>query len=108
MKKIEVEQKDITIHWWNFGIKTLDFKGTYKECLLSKGIKFRQIKHPVIKGSNGYRFIISCGCTKTRLDIFSNDFIRMFNDVIIHFLTCLGDKALFCDGDGRKHYINWR
>ena len=41
----------ITIHWWNFGKKTLDFKGTVKEYLNKNKVEI-QIKYYQDKDHN--------------------------------------------------------
>lgn len=98
----------ISVYWWNLGKKTLDFKGEYSVFLKSKGISKRQITHPVVKTEKGFRFKISVSSQNATLDIFSQGEFASCNDAIVIFLTMLGDKALFIDGSGVEHKINWR
>lgn len=107
MEKKEAEQRQITIYWWNLGTKVLDFKGSYKEFLLNKNIKVSKIKHPSIKGINGYRFKIYPNYM-CRLDTWDSDYVNNANKAIIIYLTLLGDKTIFYDGYGRRHNLNWR
>jgi len=107
MNKIEGEQKQITIWWWNLGTKTLDFKGSYKEFFASKNIKVSKIKHPSVKDVSGYRFKIKPQYI-CRLDCFDSDYINNANNAMLIYLTLLGDKTVFHDGYGRVYKINWR
>jgi len=108
MNKQEAEKKNISIHWWNFGSKTLDFKGTYKDYLRKRNIKVRTIKHPFAKDTKGYRFTIPLSGCVARLDIFGSDYAANCDEAIKVFLTLLGDKALFNTGYGRELKLNWR
>ena len=36
----KILKEKIIIHWWNFGKKTLDFKGTVKEYLNKNKLKY--------------------------------------------------------------------
>jgi len=107
MNKLEGEKKQITIHWWNFQTKTLDFKGTVKDYLLKRSITVRKIKHPRDKTVGGYRFKIPLSSSSTTLDIFDSDYISCINEVIKTFLSQLGDKTLYYSPYGRSYKINW-
>ena len=89
--------EDLIIHWWNFGKKTLDFKGTVKEYLDKNKVKL-SIKYYQDDTHNFERCIITakfyCGQFKDLKFVCHNleDTIRM----IINFnLSYLGDKARF-------------
>jgi len=109
MDKEKDEQKELSIHWWNMGSKTLDFKGTYKDYLLKKKIKVREITNKFQKDIKGYRFSIPLSSCSATLDIFDyNDYIRCCDEAIKIFLSLLGDKTIFNNGYGRTYKINWR
>lgn len=87
----------LTIHWWNFGKKTLDFKGTVKEYLEKNKVNL-SIKYYQDEEHNFERCIVkvkfSCGSFKDLRFICHNleDAVRM----IINFnLSYIGDKAQF-------------
>jgi len=97
-------QKEVIIHWWNCGRKTLDFKGTLEGCLKDKGITFE----PKTSGDglpSGYIFKIplSNGIT---FDSHSDFETAAFIVLKIH-LVYLGDKAQI-KAFGRDQKINWR
>mgnify|MGYP001605016258 CR=1 FL=1 len=104
MNKKEAEQKEIKIYWWNFRNKTLDFKGSYKDFLLKRGIKVRKIHH---KESKGYRFKISFGSTIICFNTFGGDYLANLDTVIKLFLVYLGDKTKF-EAYNRTYLLNWR
>ena len=37
----DFENSNLTIYWWNFGRKTLDFKGVVKDYLKRENIKYK-------------------------------------------------------------------
>ena len=84
--------KSIEIHWWNFGSKTVDFKGTVKECLKAKGINYRKIKHKEDKSIIGYVFTYNQGQLKVRYESFG-DFESSVKNILVLQLTYLGDRA---------------
>ena len=108
MNKQESEQKEISIHWWNMGTKTLDFKGTYKDYLEKKDIKVGTIKHPFAKDTKGYKFTIPLSSCTVKLEIFGSDYAANCDEAIKVFLTLLGDKSIFNNGYGREFKLNWR
>lgn len=108
MDKKQAEQRDIIIWWWNFGKKTLDFKGTYKDYLIKRNIKVRKIKHPINKKVEGYRFNIPVGSSIINFDSFDSDYINCLTNAIKQFLTYLGDRTMFIDGYNREYKLNWR
>ena len=97
---------DLTIYWWNFGKKTLDFKGSVNEYLKREGIKYKtnfyvnaeleldlyKIKSKIVLGSMEFSIVSK--------DIY--DFVRMCINIR---LTYLGDRACFLF-DGRFRTIN--
>ena len=107
MKKEDDEQKNIAIHWWNLGSKTLDFKGTYKEYLAKRNIKVRAITHPKVNDAKGWRFVIPVSSNIVRLDSFGGSYKDGVDRAIEIYLVLLGDKTLFRDGYGRERRFNW-
>jgi len=97
----------IIIYWWNFGKKTKEFEGSYEEYFKKKDIRVRRFKR---LGHNdnviGLRFRVSLSSGRITLDSVG-DRIRGYGDIITLFLTLLGDRALFIDGRGGEHKINW-
>ena len=104
----KIGNTNLSIYWWNFGSKTLDFKGSYKEYLEKRNIKMRIIKHPFHKEINGLRFKIPLSSCVSTLDIFDNNIIRNCDEAIKIFLTLMGDKHLFINGSRRNIKLNWR
>lgn len=101
-------EPQLTIHWWNMGHKTLDFQGSYKDFLKSKGITSRTIKHPSNPEVKGRRFKIPIGSITVKLDTFDNYNGTNNEDIAIKiFLTVLGDKTLFKNSSGREFKLNW-
>ena len=104
----KILKENIIIHWWNFGKKTLDFKGTVKEYLGKNKVKL-SIKYYQDEEHNFERCIIT---VKFSFGNFTDikfvchnleDVVRM----IINFnLAYLGDKAQF-EFLGRKRTINF-
>lgn len=111
MEKEEAEKQQITIYWWNLGTKTLDFKGSYKDYLLKRGINVEDITHPTQKDVTGWRFTISISSITVVLNIYEADYAEACDDVIKVFLTIMGDKAEFRpqrrDGRLPAFHINW-
>lgn len=103
-QRMDAENKQIYIYWWNFGKKTLDFKGSYKDYFKQKGIKFVEIHK---NGVSGLKFRIPVGSSISVLTSFRG-YIDGFNDAVKTFALYLGDKTKFIDGYGREHLINWR
>jgi hypothetical protein len=97
------ENKEITVHWWNCGSKTLDYKGTYKGYMKLKGIKVSTLKRNI---SEGYRFLIplSPPC-KATLET-CGDFSRCCDEAIQIFITLLGDKSTL-ETPRRTYKIHW-
>ena len=101
-------KKNVIIHWWNFGKKTLDFNGTIQEYLDKNKVKL-SIKYYQDEDHNFERSIISAKFQYGQFQEIKfkchslEDVIRM----IINFnLAYLGDKAQF-EFLGRKRTINF-
>ena len=104
----KILKENIIIHWWNFGKKTLDFKGTVKEYLNKNKVKLT-VKYYQDEEHNFERCLISakfkCGQFQEVKFVCHSleDTIRM----IINFnLSYMGDKAKF-EFLGRKRTINF-
>lgn len=102
MERKEAEQRQIIIYWWNFGKKTLDFKGMVKDFLLEKGIKVRKIKE------DSYKIDYGCGTSRFTIRSRSLDIVDVFDTAIKSLLTYLGDKTLYYSPYGKEYRINWR
>lgn len=93
------EEKEIQVYWWNFGKRTLDYKGTYKGFLEARGIAIEELKE------NHFRFQMSLSGGKVTLDT-TGGYCHGADEAIRIFLTLLGDKATFSGPTGR-YRINW-
>ena len=100
-------EPQLTVHWWNMGKKTLDFKGSYKDYLKSKSISSRVISHQYDKTIKGKRFKIPVGSITVKLDTFDQSGTSNEDTAIKVFNTILGDKTLFRNHYGREFKINW-
>lgn len=85
MKTADILELQVVIHWWNFGKKTLDFKGTLKECLESKEIRYK-------KDEKAYIFTYSLGNSKITYKT-TGGFVQAAKDILCFQLIQLGDKA---------------
>ena len=104
----KILKENIIIHWWNFGKKTLDFKGTVKEYLNKNKVKLT-VKYYQDEEHNFERCLISakfkCGQFQEVKFVCHSleDTIRM----IINFnLSYMGDRAQF-EFLGRTRTINF-
>ena len=104
----KILKENIIIHWWNFGKKTLDFKGTVKEYLNKNKVKI-SIRYYQDEEHNFERCLItvkfSCGQFQEVKFVCHSleDAVRM----IINFnLSYMGDRAQF-EFLGRKRTINF-
>ena len=104
----KILKENIIIHWWNFGKKTLDFKGTVKEYLNKNKVEI-QIKYYQDEEHNFERSIITAKFKRGQFQEIKfkchslEDTVRM----IINFnLAYMGDKAQF-EFSGRKRTINF-
>ena len=104
----KILKENIIIHWWNFGKKTLDFKGTVQEYLEKNKVKI-SIRYYQDEEHNFERNIISakfnCGQFQEVKFVCHSleDVVRM----VINFnLAYMGDKAKF-EFLGRKRTINF-
>ncbi len=104
MNKTDCEQQQISVYWWNFGRKTLDYKGTYKGFLEKKDII---VKSFIRNGFYGYRFAISVGSERATLETSRQDYSRSCDDAIKIFLTLLGDKSKL-NTPRFEYFINWK
>lgn len=104
MELKEAKKKQIRIYWWNFGKKTLDFEGTYKDFFKDKDIKISKISKDDVKG---FRFKIPVGCATIDLKILGGGWIiNDLDSAIKLFLTYLGDKTRF-EGYTTTYKLNW-
>jgi len=87
MKTQEIKQECVSVYWWNFGKKTLDYKGTVEGLFKNKGIKDLRISE------NKYRFIMSIGSGLIRFDT-TGDYADACFTAIKLFMCYLGDRTL--------------
>ena len=104
----KILKEKIIIHWWNFGKKSLDFKGTVEEYLNKNKVKLT-VKYYQDEEHNFERCLISakfkCGQFQEVKFVCHSleDTVRM----IINFnLAYMGDRAQF-EFLGRKRTINF-
>jgi hypothetical protein len=90
---------EIKIYWWNFGSKTLDFKGTLKDYLQKRNIKYRKTKE------GNYKFKFTIG--RTKVESIESNFDSGAFTAIKLYLTATGDKTTI-EMAGRKQKLNWR
>jgi len=90
----------ITVYWWNFGKKTLDYKGSYEGFFKERGIKAIKISN------NNYNFKINTANTSTILKSYGSE-RECYNEAIKLFLTLLGDKSVLIDENGIDFKVNW-
>ena len=100
MTKNKTLNLDIYTWWWNMGIKTKDFQGTY-------GDWFKKHKISITEKTTMLIFTGSFGSMRFTIKM-SKDYIESFNIIIKLCLTFLGDKAMLHDGYHREYKINWR
>ncbi len=103
----EALQQPITIHWWNFGSKTLDYKGTYEGYLNKRNITFTEITHPFNNETKGLRFKISTSSTTCTYDNYDYDYERCFFEAIKIFLSMMGDRSMISTNRWDLK-VNWR
>ena len=84
--------KHIEIYWWNMGTKTLDFKGTVKDCLKDKNITFQRRKRKDYPDLYEYHFKINVGSCNIKLKS-TQDFETIVKNVLVMYLTYLGDRS---------------
>jgi hypothetical protein len=92
-------KQGITIYWWNCGNKTLDFKGSLKDYLEKRNIKYTTTKE------GNYKFKFTVG--RTKVESVESNFDSGAFTVIKLYLTAMGDKTIIEMG-GRKQKLNWR
>ena len=104
----KILKENITIHWWNFGKKTLDFKGTVQEYLDKNKVKLT-IKYYQDEEHNFERCLIkvkfSCG-NLTEINFVCHNLEDAVRIIININLTYMGNKAKF-EFLGRKRTINF-
>jgi len=103
MELKEALKKPIIIYWWNFGTKTLDFKGSYEDYLNKREIKIKEIN---LKDKHYCNISFRCGSANFKIQIYGNDFISVLDEAIKSFLVYLGDKTLF-KSYRRQYKLNW-
>ena len=98
---MEIEKQEITVYWWNLGVKTLDYKGSYEGFLREKGIKVSKLHCKAV----GWMFKVQLSSTEVRLKTFSN-LEQAMDEAIKVFLTLLGDRATL-KTPRRRYNLNW-
>ena len=104
----KILKENITIHWWNFGKKTLDFNGTVQEYLDKNKVKIT-LKYYQDKEHNFERCLIkvkfSCG-NLTEINFVCHNLEDAVRMIININLSYMGDKAKF-EFLGRNRTINF-
>ena len=104
----KILKENIIIHWWNFGKKTLDFKGTVKEYLDKNKVKLT-VKYYQDEEHNFERCLIkvkfSCG-NLTEINFVCHNLEDAVRMIININLSYMGDKAKF-EFLGRTRTINF-
>ena len=104
----KILKENITIHWWNFGKKTLDFKGTVEEYFDKNKVKLT-VKYYQDEEHNFERCLItvkfSCG-NLTEINFVCHNLEDAVRMIININLSYMGDKAKF-EFLGRKRTINF-
>ena len=104
----KILKENITIHWWNFGKKTLDFNGTVQEYLNKNKVKLT-VKYYQDEEHNFERCLIkvkfSCG-NLTEINFVCHNLEDAVRMVININLSYMGDKAKF-EFLGRTRTINF-
>jgi hypothetical protein len=103
----EAMKQNITIHWWNFGTKTLDFKGTYEEWFKKQNVKISKINKYQGEEVEGLRFKVPVGSCRITMDFLHTSwYIQNFDAVIKAYASYLGDKTKF-NSYNQEYKINW-
>ena len=104
----KILKENIIIHWWNFGKKTLDFKGTVKEYLNKNKVKLN-LKYYQDEEHDFERCLIkvkfSCG-NLTEINFVCHNLEDAVRMIININLSYMGDKAKF-EFLGRNRTINF-
>ena len=104
----KILKENIIIHWWNFGKKTLDFKGTVQEYLKKNKVKIF-IRYYQDEEHNFERCLIkvkfSCG-NLTEINFVCHNLEDAVRMIININLSYMGDKAKF-EFLGRTRTINF-
>ena len=104
----KILKENITIHWWNFGKKTLDFNGTVQEYLNKNKVKLN-LKYYQDEEHDFERCLIkvkfSCG-NLTEINFVCHNLEDAVRMIININLSYMGDKAK-CEFSGRKRTINF-
>ena len=104
----KILKENITIHWWNFGKKTLNFNGTVQEYLDKNKVKIT-LKYYQDKEHNFERCLIkvkfSCG-NLTEINFVCHNLEDAVRMIININLSYMGDKAKF-EFLGRNRTINF-
>ena len=104
----KILKENITIHWWNFGKKTLNFNGTVHEYLNKNKVKLT-VKYYQDEEHNFERCLIkvkfSCG-NLTEINFVCHNLEDAVRMIININLSYMGDRAQF-EFLGRKRTINF-
>ena len=91
----EILNSELTIHWWNFGTKTLSFKGSVKDYLIKEKVKY-SIKTEKNEWCEGLKITINYNCGNlNNLRFTTNNLEDAVRMVINIKLSYMGDKSTF-------------
>ena len=103
----DFENSDLTIYWWNFGRKTLDFKGVVKDYLKRENIKYKiSTKKDEHFNFEQLYFKVSMSVGSMNFSFNGYDLEDLIRMCINIRLTYLGDKSKFIL-NGRERTINF-
>ena len=97
-----VNKSALIIHWWNFGKKTLSFKGTAEEWMKKNNIKVK-----FTETNEEYRILkvkVSANIGRSEVTFTANNYEDAVKQIIMFQLTYLGDKSKFVLGN--REYSN--
>lgn len=93
-----------TLHWWNMGKKTLEFKGQLEVLLKEKKITYK-IYNTDIEGVYKYSFKSAYGISFITTGV-KQDFAHVAKQFIQMELVRMGDKAQLYVNDVWRHTVN--
>ena len=103
----DFENSNLTIYWWNFGKKTLDFKGVVKDYLKRENIKYKILtKKDEHFNFEKLYFKVSLKVGSMNFSFNGYDLEDLIRMCINIRLTYLGDKSKFIL-NGRERTINF-
>lgn len=107
LEDTKMSKQPVTIYWWNFGSRQLDYDGTYQGYMNKRNIVVENIVHPRNSASKGLRFTHDWGTAKIIYESYDSDVEHAYFNAIQMFLTIMGDKAKIISNRWESK-VNWR